>query len=109
MPILCELPENTKKTATRSMHVGLNNLGSTCYLNSMIQVLNSIDVFRNAIMMTNLEAPLIHELKELFSYLFFSERLDYIPKGFLNSFTPPINPAIQQDTTEFLNFLFDQL
>jgi ubiquitin C-terminal hydrolase len=27
----------------------------------------------------------------------------------LNSFTPPINPGIQQDTTEFLNFLFDQL
>lgn len=36
------------------MHVGLNNLGSTCYLNSMIQVLNSIDTFRNVIMMTNI-------------------------------------------------------
>lgn len=109
VPVLADLPDNTRKTAARFMHVGLNNLGSTCYLNSMVQVLNSIDAFRNAIMMTDLKAPLIHQFKALFSYLFFSERLDYVPKDFLNSFNPPINPAIQQDTTEFLNFLFDQL
>lgn len=35
--------------------------------------------------------------------------MDYAPGKLLNSFIPPINPAIQQDTTEFLNFLFDQL
>jgi hypothetical protein len=78
-------------------------------MNSMLQVLNSIGAFRNALMMTNINAPMVHELKSLFSFLFFSERLDYIPRGLLNSFTPPINPGIQQDTTEFLNFLFDQL
>ena len=109
VPVLAELPDNTRKTAARFMHVGLNNLGSTCYLNSMLQVLNSIDAFRNALMMTDLTAPLIHQFKSLFSYLFFSERLDYVPKELLNAFSPPINPAIQQDTTEFLNFLFDQL
>jgi ubiquitin C-terminal hydrolase len=54
------------------MHVGLNNLGSTCYMNSMLQVLNSIEAFRNVIMMANIEAPLIYQLKSLFSYLFFS-------------------------------------
>jgi ubiquitin carboxyl-terminal hydrolase 34 len=48
-------------------------------------------------------------MKSLFSYLFFSERVDYIPKNLLNTFIPPVNPSIQQDTTEFLNFLFDQL
>lgn len=91
------------------MHVGLTNYGSTCYLNSMLQALNSMDIFRNAIMMTEAEIPLVHELKALFSYLFFSERIDYGPKNLLNSFVPPINPGIQQDTTEFLNFLFDQV
>jgi len=50
-------------------------------------------------MMANVEAPVIRELKSLFSYLFFSERLDYIPKELLASFVPPINPGIQQDTT----------
>lgn len=36
------------------MHVGLTNYGSTCYLNSMLQVLNSLDLFRNAIMLSNM-------------------------------------------------------
>lgn len=91
------------------MHVGLNNLGSTCYLNSMLQVLNTIDPFRNALMRTHSEAPMLVQLQALFSYLYFSERLDYIPRDLLNAFEPPINPSIQQDTTEFLNFLFDRL
>jgi ubiquitin C-terminal hydrolase len=91
------------------MHVGLNNLGSTCYMNSMLQVLNTIDPFRNALMRTHSEAPLVAQLQALFSYLFFSERLDYVPRELLNAFEPPINPSIQQDTTEFLNFLFDRL
>lgn len=84
------------------MHVGLTNYGSTCYMNSMLQVLNSFDIFRNAIMMSHMgevETPLIHELKSLFSYLYFSERIDYGPKNLLSSFVPPINPGIQQDTT----------
>lgn len=35
--------------------------------------------------------------------------MDYAPKKILDVFNPPINPLIQQDTTEFLNSLFDQL
>lgn len=66
--------------------MGLNNLGSTCYLNSMMQVLNTIDPFRNALMRTASESPLVLQLQSLFSYLFFSERLDYVPKELLNSF-----------------------
>ena len=60
-------------------------------------------------MQSKSQAPIIKELKRLFSYLFFSERQDYIPEDLLNSFTPPIVKGIQQDTTEFLNILFDQI
>ena len=67
-------------------------------MNSMLQVLNSIDFLRNAVLMADVDIPIIFELKSLFSYLFFSERLDYAPKNLLNSFVPPINPGIQQDT-----------
>jgi ubiquitin C-terminal hydrolase len=75
----------------------------------MLQILNSIEGFRNSILRSNSKAPIIHELQSLFSFLYFSERVDYIPRNLLNVFVPPINPGIQQDTTEFLNFLFDQL
>ena len=45
-----ELVDTSKKNGLRMMHVGLTNFGSTCYLNSMVQVLNATDIFRNAIM-----------------------------------------------------------
>jgi len=45
-----EIVDTSKKNSLRTMHVGLTNFGSTCYLNSMLQVLNSTDIFRNAIM-----------------------------------------------------------
>jgi len=73
----------------------------------MLQVLNSIGPFRNALMMVNSDSPVIKQIKSLFSYLFYSERQDYVPKDFLKAFVPPISTGIQQDTTEFLNFLFD--
>ena len=75
----------------------------------MLQVLGSIDIFRNSIIMANVDRNLVQELQALFSFLFFSERIDYAPKNLLTSFVPPINPSIQQDTTEFLNLLFDQV
>jgi ubiquitin C-terminal hydrolase len=109
LPVLAELPDNSRRTSGRFMHVGLNNLGSTCYMNSMLQVLNTIDAFRNALMRTQSESPLVGQLQSLFSYLFFSERIDYVPRELLNAFEPPINPGLQQDTTEFLNYLCDQL
>lgn len=112
LPVFSELGDTSKKNSLKVMHVGLTNYGSTCYLNSMLQVLNSLDIFRNAIMLSDMgedETPLIRELKALFSFLFFSERIDYGPKSLLSSFVPPINVGIQQDTTEFLNFLFDQV
>ena len=59
--------------------MGLNNLGSTCYLNSMLQVLNAVAPFRNGIMQSKSQAPLVKEMKALFSYLYFSERQDYVP------------------------------
>jgi len=70
-----ELGDTSKKNSLRTMYVGLTNYGSTCYLNSMLQVLNSLDIFRNAIMLSDMgqaETPLIRELKSLFSFLFFS-------------------------------------
>jgi hypothetical protein len=75
----------------------------------MLQVLNSVGPFRNCLMQCESVVPIVSELKHLFAALYFSERADYAPANFLTAFSPPINPGIQQDTTEFLNHLFDQL
>jgi ubiquitin C-terminal hydrolase len=79
MPIFNDLPMQKRKFDTKNMQVGLNNLGSTCYMNCMVQTLNSVSVFRNLIMQTNNDTPLVKELKNIFAYLYFSERQDYVP------------------------------
>ena len=60
-------------------------------------------------MEAEVDSNLVNQLKELFASLFYSERFDYAPRKLLEAFVPPINPGIQQDTTEFLNLLFDQV
>lgn len=63
LPVFGDIGDTSKKNALKSMHVGLTNYGSTCYMNSMLQVLNSFEIFRNAIMMSDMgeaETPLIH-------------------------------------------------
>ena len=60
LPIFEELTDCSKKHSLRVMHVGLTNFGSTCYMNSMLQVLGSIDIFRNAIIMANVDRNLVH-------------------------------------------------
>lgn len=77
----------------------------------MLQMLNSVQPFRNGLIMAEpaADSAIVFELQRLFSYLFFSERQDFVPDEFLKGFNPPVNPLVQQDTTEFLSFLFDCL
>lgn len=72
LPVFNDLPQYKKKFDTKSMQVGLNNFGSTCYLNCMVQTLNSVPAFRNLIMQTDVDTPLVKELKNIFAYLYFS-------------------------------------
>lgn len=54
-----------------------------------------------------------HQLQRMFAYLEGSDRRDYNPKDFCFSFKDwggnPVNVSIQQDTSEFLNMIFDKL
>ena len=68
-------------------------------MNAMLQILNFVRPFRNLLMEAKAESPLVEELKQLFSYLFYSERIDYAPKKLLKAFVPPIEPGVQEDTT----------
>jgi len=109
-------------------HVGLKNLGCICYLNSTMQQMYMVPTFRRAIMWSddNKEANptsnyrysceddnLLHQLQEMYTYLTFSEKMDYNPRGFCYSFKDfdgnPINIAAQQDSQEFLNNFCDKI
>ena len=109
-------------------HVGLKNLGCICYMNSIMQQIYMVPTFRRAIMFSDdgktpnpssnyryscEDDNLLHQLQEMYTYLTFSEKMDYNPRGFCYSYKDfdgnPINIAAQQDSQEFLNNFCDKI
>ena len=120
----------TVYTHTKSLkvcgHLGLYNLGSICYMNSIMQQLYMVPTFRYAIMGVDDNDPinptlkygdrddnLFHQLQVMFSYLNLSEKQYFNPKYFCYSFKDfdgkPTNPKIQQDSMEFYNLFCDKI
>jgi len=50
LPVIRSISPEVRIVSTKSSDVGLKNYGSTCYMNSMLQVLNTVVPFRNSLM-----------------------------------------------------------
>ncbi|EDV20513.1 uncharacterized protein TRIADDRAFT_60985 [Trichoplax adhaerens] len=88
--------------------IGLDNLGNTCYMNSILQVLYMIDGFRKFIISSTFDGkqPLLIELQRLFVYLTLSQRESICPREFARLSRPKwFQEFEQQDSSEFLKYL----
>ena len=93
----------------KAKYVGLKNMTSTCYLNSIIQQLFMIKMFRETIM--KIENPfkdnVLYELQLLFSALKIYEFPYYSPESFVISNN--LNFHEQMDADEFYGNLIDKI
>ena len=92
--------------------IGLVNLGFTCYLNAILQILYHINLFKEAILRLDVndeDNNVLNELIILFDILNTKKSLYYNTISFKNNFDNAIiNVNEQKDAHEFLLSLLDK-
>jgi len=106
---------NNMNLMENNISIGLANLGCTCYLNTIIQLLFHIIQFRNAIMNLDIKTEFnnaLFALKNLFNDMikYHNDKKYIKPNFFINNYDKYIIDIYnQKDASEFLIDLFDKI
>ena len=107
--------ENLNYQNEKIILVGLNNLGSTCFMNSVIQALNTIIDFSDKICSLNIKSssfPITTALKEVFYNLRKPENHPYNPLEFYSTickYSPKFIEKKPNDSRQLLQYILDSI
>jgi ubiquitin C-terminal hydrolase len=113
-------PQRESRSTTG--YIGLKNLGCTCYMNSLLQVLFMTPAIRehllnelqfDAVPLNEIQNHVAFQLKKLFHALQYSQKKFVIPSDWAFAFKDdtgihPMNVMVQQDAQEFLQQLAER-
>ena len=94
--------------------IGLKNLGSTCYINTILQIFYNIPLLRESLLSCdtsfNEGKNCLYQLKKVFYSLRYLLTNFYTPTSFIENFdNEKLDPKIQMDIFEFLCGFLDKI
>lgn len=112
--LLPEVPSTSQKLSddfTFKGRNGINNLGYTCYINTLMQSLNTASNVVNYILSLPTErlTPYISLLRDFMGQLRYSRNPSISIKPLVMATIPNFDPFKQEDTEEFLLTLFNKI